>query len=315
MRRRFISTRAVISAFIIVAAQAMTAFPHEGNPPEPHDLWATWSLEPFVLAGLALSAWLYRRGARRMAGRELRGRESFAFAGGWLALVVALVSPLDGLGAALFSAHMTQHEVIMLVAAPLLVLGRPVAPFLLALPAHWRRGLAAVWKTGPARRGWRFLISPLIAWLIHAAVLWTWHAPSLFQATLESEFVHAAQHLSFLASALLFCEALIHGRESRMGYGAAVIYVFTTAVHTSALGALLIFSRTLWYPTYQGTTAAWGLSPVEDQQLGGLIMWVPAGVVYLVAGLLLFALWLRESERRALRREAAAEQILRTSAN
>jgi cytochrome c oxidase assembly factor CtaG len=100
-----------------------------------------------------------------------------------------------------------------------------------------------------------------------------------------------------------------------MGYGAAVIYVFTTAVHTSALGALLTFSRALWYPAYQGTTAAWGLTPAEDQQLGGLIMWVPAGVVYLVAGLLLFALWLRESERRALRREAAAERVLRASAN
>lgn len=315
MRRRFISYRVVIAAFVIVAAQATTVFPHEGRPPEPHDLWTTWSLEPFALAGLALSAWLYWRGVRRMAGRGPRDHKSLAFFGGWSASVIALVSPLDGLGSALFSAHMTQHEVLMLIAAPLLILGRPVAPFLLALPAHWRRGLASVWKTGPARLGWRFLISPLIAWLIHAAVLWTWHAPALFQATLESEFVHAAQHLSFLASALLFCEALIHGRESRMGFGAAVIYIFTTAVHTSALGALLTFSRTLWYPAYQGTTAPWGLTPVEDQQLGGLIMWVPAGVIYLVAGLVLFALWLREAERRALRRESAPEQILRTSAN
>ena len=127
-------------------------------------------------------------------------------------------------------------------------------------------------------------------------------------------FRPAAVLAASLASALLFCEALIHGREGWMGYGAAVIYVFTTAVHTSALGALLTFSQTLWYPSYQETTAAWGLTPVEDQQLGGLIMWVPAGVVYLVAGLLLFALWLRESERRALRREAAPERIFRAGA-
>jgi hypothetical protein len=201
-----------------------------------------WSFEPFVVIALALSAWLYRRGARRMVNRSLRDAESFAFLAGWLTLVIALVSPLDRLGAALFSAHMTQHEVLMLIAAPLLILGRPLAPFLLALPAHWRRELTAPWKTGMARRGWRFLVSPFVAWLTHAVVLWVWHAPALFQATLESESVHAAQHLSFLVSALLFCEALIHGRERRLGYGAAVIYVFTTAVHTSALGALLTFS-------------------------------------------------------------------------
>jgi putative membrane protein len=259
-----------------------------------------------VIISLALSAWLYGRGARQMLNRSLLDLESLAFFAGWLALVVALVSPLDRLGAALFSAHMTQHEVLMLIAAPLLVLGRPAAPFLLALPAHWRRALTAVWKKELARRGWRFLVSPFIAWLIHAAVLWIWHAPALFRATLESESVHVAQHLSFLVSALLFCEALIHGRERRLGYGAAVVYVFTTAAHTSALGALLTFSPTLWYSAYQETTAAWGLTPMEDQQLGGLIMWVPAGVVYIVAGLSLFALWLRESERRALRSEQAS---------
>jgi putative membrane protein len=306
MPRRFASTRIIAFAFLFIVAQAAPAFTHEGRPPEPHDLWTAWSFEPFVLVGLVLSAWLYLRGAWQMAGSRLRSRESLAFFGGWLALVVALVSPLDSLGGALFSAHMAQHEVLMLVAAPLLVLGRPLAPFLLALPVRWRRELASLGKTELVQRGWYWLVNPFVAWLIHAAVLWLWHAPWLFQATLASEAVHAAQHLSFLVSALLFCEALIYGHERWMGYGAAVIYVFTTAVHTSALGALLTFSPTLWYPVYQQTTAAWGLTPLEDQQLGGLIMWVPAGVVYLVAGLALFALWLREAERNVSRKERGA---------
>jgi putative membrane protein len=263
-----------------------------------------------VLVGLVFSAWLYWRGARRMAGR--RRWESPAFIVGWLALFIALVSPLDALGGALFAAHMTQHEVLMLVAAPLLVLGRPLAPFLLALPEKWRRRLTDAGKAASVQRGWRWLVNPVAAWLIHAAVLWVWHAPVLFQATLESESVHAAQHLSFLFSALLFCEALAfnHGeRGGRMGYGAAVIYVFTTAVHTSLLGALLTFSPTLWYPVYQSTTAAWGLTPMEDQQLGGLIMWVPAGMVYVAAGLALLALWLRESERTVIRREKRVREL------
>ena len=94
-------------------AQATTVFAHEGSPPEPHDFWTTWSLEPLVLIGLAISAWLYWRCARRMTGRGLRGHEPLAFLGGWLASVIALVSPLDGLGAALFSAHMTQSVIVI----------------------------------------------------------------------------------------------------------------------------------------------------------------------------------------------------------
>lgn len=129
--------------------------------------------------------------------------------------------------------------------------------------------------------------------------------PKLFQATLENEWIHAAQHLSFLISALLFYEALLARRTGEMRAGAGVLYVFTTAVHTSVLGALLTFSNTIWYPVYRETTAAWGLSPIEDQQLGGLMMWVPAGVVYIVGGLALFGLWLRESDRSLRRRENA----------
>ncbi|HZS08733.1 MAG TPA: cytochrome c oxidase assembly protein [Blastocatellia bacterium] len=309
MSGSFLPARSVafaLTIYIAVCVSSVSA--HEGRPPAPHDLLAAWSLEPGVVIGLVLMAYLYIRGVRRVwrqsaIDRGIRRWEAAAFAGGWLALVVALVSPLDAMGGALFSAHMTQHEVLMLIAAPLVVLGRPLVAFLWAMPLNWRRELVRAGKTTPVESGWRFLLNPVAAWLIHALVLWLWHAPALFQATLESDPVHAAQHLSFLVSALLFWEALVYGRDGRMGYGAAVLYVFTTAVHTSVLGALLTFANTLWYPVYQRTTAAWGLTAIEDQQIGGLIMWVPAGVVYIVAGLALFALWLRESERRVLRRE------------
>ena len=89
-----------------------------------------------------------------------------------------------------------------------------------------------------------------------------------------------------------------------LGYGMAVLYLFTTAIHSGALGALLTFTTTLWYPAYADTTMLWGLTPIEDQQLGGLIMWVPAGLVYIAAGLALFIGWLTESERRALVHDA-----------
>ncbi len=272
---------------------------HDGKPHSFGDLWFTWALDPLVIVSLALTAWLYIRGARRMW-RELTRSDVWAFAAGWFALFVALVSPLHPWGEVLFSAHMTQHEILMLVAAPLLVLSRPVVPMLWALPLGWRYRLGGLSKKRRVQQVWQVITYPLAAWIIHAIALWIWHVPALFQATLRSDLVHTLQHVSFLFSALLFWWALIHGRGF-MGYGAAVLYLFTTSVHSGLLGALLTFTRRLWYPAYAETTASWGLTPLEDQQLGGLIMWVPAGFIYVIAGLALFAGWLREAQHRVER--------------
>jgi putative membrane protein len=209
------------------------------------------------------------------------------------------------MGEVLFSAHMTQHELLMLVAAPLVVLGRPVVAFLWALPLDQARRVGGWSKAGWFQRVWQALTNPLAAWMSHAAALWVWHVPVLFQATLRSDLVHTLQHVCFLVSALLFWWAIIHGPQGWMGYGAAVLYLFTTSVHSGILGALITFTGSVLYPAYSKTTASWGLTALEDQQLGGLIMWVPAGLVYIIAGLALCAGWMRESERRVLRREGA----------
>ena len=287
---------------------------HGGEPHDLHDLWRSWAFdEPFVIGGLLLTAWVYTRGVRRLwrasrVGAGIRKWEAACFAGGWVALVVALVSPLHPWGRVLFSAHMTQHEVLMLVAAPLLVLGKPLVATLRALPAGWAHRLAEAANAPAWKSTWGVVTNAFAAWLVHGLVLWVWHLPSLFQATLDNEFVHAVQHLSFLLSALLFWWAILQGRRHALNYGLAVLYLFTTAVHSGLLGALLTFARTLWYPAYAGKTASWGLTPLEDQQLGGLIMWVPACALYIIAGLALFAAWLRESETRVLKREA--QQLL-----
>ena len=158
---------------------------------------------------------------------------------------------------------MIQHEVLMLVAGPLLVLGRPLPLFLRALPLAWRRQLG---KWGKNLQGsWRVLTHPLVVWTLHAAALWIWHLPRLFQATLTSELAHAWQHLSFFGTALCFWWALLYGHQKLQGYGVAVLAVFTTALHSSLLGALLTFAPTPWYPAYAHTTATWGLTPLEDR--------------------------------------------------
>jgi len=180
------------------------------------------------------------------------------------------------------------------------VLSRPLVTFLWALPIEWRQAIGRWPKTKLVALSWSFLTASLTAWLIHAIAIWAWHAPYLFQLTLRSEFAHTAQHLSFFLTALLFWWAVFYAR-GRKAYGGAFLYVFTTAVHTSALGALLTFSPRIWYPDYHNSMQAWGLTPLEDQQIGGLIMWIPAGLVYLATGLSLCAAWLKESDVRARR--------------
>jgi putative membrane protein len=288
-------------AVLMVLTLPATVFAHEAGPASFDELGSWWAFEPGVVIPLALSLLLYLRGLfrlRSVSPRAFGTYELACFITGWLVLVVALVSPLHPWGSVLFSAHMTQHELLMLVAAPLLVLGRPVIPFLWALPRQATRRISAAAKSRVWRSTWYWITLPFVAWIIHAVVLWTWHVPVLFQATLDSEFVHALQHASFLFSALLFWWAILHGRARAVGFGVAVLYMFTTALHSGLLGALLTFAGTIWYPIYDDTTASWGLTPLQDQQLGGLIMWIPAGLVYVIAGLALFAGWLRESEER-----------------
>ena len=268
------------------------------SSPNSELIEANW--DPGILIPLAISAILYWRGSRC---HVIRPWEQLSFWCGWAVLAAALVSPLNALGQALFSAHMVQHELLMVVAAPMLLLGRPLLPFLWAVPVGWRFALAKFGKTAPVRSAWRGLTDPLVAWCIQAIVLWDWHAPVMFQAALTSEFVHTLQHLSFLCSSLLFWWAVMHGLQRGMGSSGSLVYLFTTAIHTSMLGALLAFSPHLWYPAYAKTTQAWGLTALQDQQLGGLILWVPAGISYIIAGLAVTAKWLRLSEWRILLRE------------
>jgi putative membrane protein len=281
-----------------------SAFAHTGEAPAATQrVWPGWEFDPLVIVGLAISAALYRRGLFRLwgatkVGSGVRLWQAWAFAAGWLTTFVALVSPLHPLGQILFSAHMTQHELLMLVSAPLMVMGRPLVVFLWAFSNENARQISSWIRHRWIERLWGLISGALVAWLTHLAALWVWHIPSLFEATLHSDFVHALQHLSFLFSALLFWWAVLYGRRKELGYGLAVIYMFATALQSGLLGVLLAVSSRIWYPAYGQSAQAWGLSPLEDQQLGGLIMWIPAGIVYIIAGLALFAGWLQESEIR-----------------
>jgi putative membrane protein len=249
---------------------------------------------------LGVAALLYCRGLVRLwphvrARREVAWRAG-AFSMGWLSLALALLSPLDTYAAGSFALHMIQHESLMLIAAPLLVLGRALPIFLWALPGGARRVAATASRAHAIRTIWSRLTSPLSAWSLHAAALWLWHVPALFNAALANPVVHDWQHVSFLLTALVFWHALLrHGSHPTRGM--AVVYLFTTTVHTGVLGALLTFARAPLYSGLdRGLSYYWGLTALEEQQLGGLIMWVPGALVYVGIALALAARWIRDTE-------------------
>ncbi|QGZ39548.1 cytochrome c oxidase assembly protein [Pseudoduganella flava] len=285
----FFRQRCVLVAALLPAAASAHVASAEATPR------LGWGAEPWVVACLALSLLLYGAGTARLWPRQVLGRRAMLgragwFAAGWLAMAAALASPLDPAGGMMFAAHMVQHELLMIVAAPLLVLGQPFGPWMWALPGRVRGALGRAVHWRPWQAVWRTITAPLPAWLIHFAGLWVWHAPPLFQLALRSDTVHAWQHASFLFPALLFWWAVLGARGPRLG--PALVYLFTTMMHTGALGALFAMSDNVWYPAYGDAPLAFGLTPLEDQQLGGLIMWVPGGLAYVIAGLVLCLRWL-----------------------
>jgi putative membrane protein len=267
-----------------------------------------WTFDPFVLTTVGVSSAVYARGLLNLwrsagVGSGISRLEACAYFMGQLSVLVALVSPVDRLSDLLFSAHMTQHEILLVIAPPLFVWGRPL--------------VALAWAVGPARRArlmrslgstrlatlWHVASAPLIVLVVHSLVLWLWHIPALFEAALRSEAVHAVQHLSFFATAVVFWWGILRGRYGRGGYGLASAFVFATAMHTSVLGALLTFASRLWYPLYAVRGQPWEIDVVQDQELAGLIMWVPAGLLLALLALGLFAAWLGEASRRVVRAE------------
>lgn len=288
-------SRRSISAPCVAALLGVTALPreawaHVGRVPEPHDLWRAWTFAPAVAVVLAVSAWAYARGVRAVwraagRGRVLAPWRIACFGGGVLAVALAMISPIDAVGSALFSVHMTQHMLLVVVAAPLLLLGDPPTAFLWALRIGQRRRIGLAWRGCRVPRAlWRQLRRPLVAWTLHVGMLWLWHLPTLYDAALRDERMHVLEHAAFFGTALLFWSLLTDSRQrQRLGVGTATLYLFAAALQCTMLGALMAFAHRPWYLAHYGTTAAWGLTPLEDQQIAGLIMWIPAGLAYLVA--------------------------------
>jgi putative membrane protein len=273
-----------------------TAWAHGG---EAHETSIGWSFEPIVVAIVLVSAALYFLGSERLRHRSRSSVPTARMVLFWLGLgsaAVALMSPLHEIGTQVFTAHMIEHEVLMVVAAPLLVAAKPGAVLMWGLSQRLRQGTACLIRSAAVRLVWTHATELWSATALHAGVLWIWHAPGLLRPVLASEAVHVVQHASFVLSALFFWTAV--QRSERQAPGSAVLALFLTSLQAGLLGALMTFSRAPWYPFAPDPFPLCGLSRLEDQALAGLIMWIPACTIYVVAAMVVMARWLFQLEAR-----------------
>jgi putative membrane protein len=277
------------------------------------DFLLGWQFEPLVLLPLLLIGGSYFVGRRRLQLLRRRAESDDAgkacwFGLGWAALALALLSPIHSFSEELFFVHMTQHVLLMSVAVPLLMLANPMPTMLWSLPDRAR---IAVGRT-LAADGWplrtlKLATRPIVAWWLFVLDLWLWHQPPAYQAALESEAVHYAQHLLFMVTAVLFWWPVIGPAplRSRLSYPARMLYVFVTWVPNSVLGAGFTFAPAALIAFYEARPRHWGIDPLIDQQLAGLIMWIPGDMIYAAAMMVLLIAALRQEDRREARAAAA----------
>jgi putative membrane protein len=262
----------------------MTApLPYCGAPPLPEGIWSRWNLDPVLIVVLLASAAVYAFGAARLSGSLSAWRKA-AFIAGWSILSLALMSPLCPLSVSLFSARVGQHMILSLVAAPLIILGRPEVAF------------AAIWpnvsKSTAAFAPFQWATGAVGATFAFTSAIWFWHAPGPYDATFASPVAYWLMHITVVGSALLMWSVLLDpptGRE----VGALAAGAFAT-LQMTLLGALITMTSRPLYAPHALTPYAWGLSQSSDQQLGGLIMWVPGCSIFLAVTLYTLARTLSE---------------------
>jgi putative membrane protein len=288
--------RTIIPALLSFLLTTSTALSHgaELHGDEPSWTWDPWIVTPLLMLGLAyISGELLLLLRSATIRRSVRIYQALAFFSGWLTLAGALVSPLHWLGEHLFTFHMIEHEILMAVSAPLLVLARPIGTLLWSLPRRSRVSVGRLLQRPVVIVLWHWLSAGRNATLIHGVAIWAWHAPAFFDAALGNVVFHRFQHITFLATAVLFWWSVLY----RSNAGVAAWHLFITMLHTSVLGALMALAPRVLYEAQTVAAATWGLTPLEDQQLAGIIMWVPAGTVYAGSALALTTVWIRHASR------------------
>jgi putative membrane protein len=279
------------------------------SPVGPGEVWGAWTFDPLVVAGLLVGAALSARGYTRTRGRgRAAASRAASFAAALVTIAVALVSPLDAMAETLFSAHMVQHLLLIVVAPPLLVVSRPVVTILAGLPRGPRRSLARIGRDLSHGGLGRALRRPAVAWCAFAGSLWVWHLPVLYRAAVLDPGLHALEHAIFLGtSALTWSVALSSRTGGELGALGRALFLLSCAVQSGLLGALLLLAPRPLYPVHGAGPALWGLTPLSDQQLAGAIMWIPPSGIYLAVAAGILVRWFRSMDARTSAEPARTE--------
>lgn len=269
------------------------------------DWWLAWNFDPIVVIPIALAAFFYARGLRRWPERSRvhpRWR-TFSYYFGLFVLLMSVESPLDRLGEHHFSMHMVQHNIVMMFVPPLLLLGAPTTPMLRGLPKWVKRRLvtpvlrSVVWK-----HIWRTLTFPPVAVGIFTVMQWAWHLmPGWYDTALNNDLLHLFQHFSFLAVSIIFWWNIIDPKplHSRIPMGFRIVYFYSAMIPKHILAAMITFRPEPLYETYTRVALFLPWDAKQDQEIAGLLMWVPFGeVVNLVTAAVIFQVWWRQSERK-----------------
>lgn len=303
------------AGWFLVAPSTVLAHGVDAPRPTFPGVLTQWSLDPLALAGLLVAGGLYLWAVRRVdaahpSNRHPRWR-TWLFLAGLAAIAVALLSPIEAYEGVLFSVHMVQHMLLQLVAAPLLLAGAPITLTLRVASPSWRRRFLAILHS-PVVKAVSF---PVVAWVLFAATNWGWHYSTLYNDALENQALHYVQHAHFLLAALLFWWPAIGADPSpwRLPHPVRLFYLFLAMPQQSFLGVSLLQASGVLYPHYITNIREWGPTPLEDQQLGGVIMWVVGDMAFLAGMAVVVVLWMRHEERRTARLDArlAAERATR----
>ena len=315
MRRLVPPALGALLAAAAVAPSAVLAHGEAAPSPDLPGVLLAWRFDPLAVGGLALASvvWLaaVRRVARAHPANPHPALRTWLFFAGLAAIALALLSPIEAYEGQLFSVHMVQHLLLMVVAAPLLVAAAPITLTLRAVSPRWRHRLLAVLHSLPLR----VITFPVVTWLLFAAVSWGWHFSTLYDDALENQLLHYVQHASFLAAGLLFWWPALGADPSpwRLPHPVRILYLFLAMPQNSFLGVALLSAPRVLYPHYVTNLRAWGPSPLEDQQVGAMLMWVVGDLAFLAGMVVVVAQWMRQEERRTARLDArlAADRAAR----
>jgi putative membrane protein len=276
------------------------------NLEDPWVILRSWTLDPLVIAGVGVSLWMYLRAVGRLRPAFWPRPRTWYFVAGNAVLVLALVSPIDVYGGRLLSVHMVQHLLLTMVAPPLLLLSAPITLALRAARPSDRAVMVKILRSRTAR----FLSKPLLGWFLFLGVLWATHLPAFYDATLQHLWLHAAEHLAYLVTALMFWRPMVGTDPSptRLSHPARILWLFLAMPQMTFLGLAIYGSDRVLYAPYVASSALLGTSAIADQHLAGAIMWASAMLFMVPAMAVVMWDWMNADEKEAARIDARLER-------